>query len=275
MTSKGPGSMPSRLPPGHIAYITRDTDAGRRNRLWLLATVNIRMYDVMDWWQGPPNPATGQLFPDVIPFTGWVNLAILPDGRAVREDGLPIRKEGPYTTAEEQADAYRDPRVQTRLIVARAGSVPMVNIPNRYPNADDDIPLVNWKEMVLIRAESELGQGAIDLVNEMRAFDNAQNGWDLPMVTYADPSNEQQIFDMIWEERRRALFSEGRFMYTKIRHPEVFWFPRNVGVLVGYGSPYYGGVRWLMPNDEYELNENFTLEDRATGCAVHQAPVQY
>ena len=264
-----------QVPPGHIAYITRDTDAGRRNRLWLLATVNIRMYDVMDWWQGPPNPATGQLFPDVIPFTGWVNLAILPDGRAVREDGLPIRKEGPYTTAEEQADAYRDPRVQTRLIVARAGSVPMVNIPNRYPNADDDIPLVNWKEMVLIRAESELGQGAIDLVNEMRAFDNAQNGWDLPMVTYADPSNEQQIFDMIWEERRRALFSEGRFMYTKIRHPEVFWFPRNVGVLVGYGSPYYGGVRWLMPNDEYELNENFTLEDRATGCAVHQAPVQY
>jgi len=264
-----------QVPAGHIAYITRDTDAGRRNRIWLLATVNIRMYDVMDWWEGPVNPATGQSFPDVLPFTGWLNLAILPDGRAVREDQLPIRTEGTYTTAEEQADAYRDPRVQTRLITARAGSVPMVDIPNRYPNADDDIPLVNWKETVLIRAESEGGQGAIDLVNEMRTYDNVQNGWALPMVTYADPSNALQIRDMIYEERRRALFSEGRFMYTKIQHPELFWFPRNEGVLIGYGSPYYGGVRFLMPYDEFELNENFTLEDRATGCPEHQRPVAY
>lgn len=263
------------VPNGFNAYITRDTDAGRRNRLWLLATVNIKMYDVMDWWEGPPNPATGQLFPSPMPFTGWVNLAILPDGRAVSEDGLPIRTEGPYTTAEEQADAMRDPRTPTRFIVARAGSEPMVNIVDRYPNPDDDIPLVNWRETVLISAESELGQGAIDLVNEMRAFDNVQNGWDLPMVTYADPSNEQQIRYMIFEERRRTLFSEGRFMYTKIQNPELFWFPRNVGVIRDYGSSYVGGVRWLMPSNEFELNENMTLEDRATGCPVHQRPVAF
>ena len=270
----GAGLDASQVGNGFNAFITRDTDAGRRNRLWLLATVNIKMYDVFDWWQGPPNPATGQPFPNPIPFTGWLNLAILPDGRAVREDGLPIRAEGPYTTAEEQG-AYRDPRTPTRFIVARAGSDPMVNIPDRYPNPDDDIPLVNWREMQLIRAESELGQGAIDRVNEMRTFDNGQNGWDIPMVTYADPSNDQQIRYMIYEERRRGLFSEGRFMYTKFRHPELFWFPRNVGVIRDYGSSYLGGVRWLMPTDEYQLNENFTEEDRATGCPEFQKPVAF
>jgi len=266
-----------QVPAGFMAYITRGTGAGRRNRAWELAPYggSMKMYDVVDWWEGPPNPATGQAWASPIPFTGWLNLAILPDGRAVREDQLPIRTEGTYTTAEEQADAYRDPRVQSLMRDSRAGSVPIVPVVNRYTGADSDIPLVNWKEMMLIRAAGEGGQGAIDLVNEMRALDNAENSWDLPMVTYADPSNALQIRDMIFEETRRALFSEGRFLYTKFQHPEIFWFPRNVGVLVDFGSPYLGGVRWIMPYDEFELNENLTLEDRATGCPEHQRPVYY
>ena len=272
----GAGLDASQVDNGFNAYITRDTDAGRRNRAWELAPFggSMKMYDVVDWWEGPPNPATGQAWPSPIPFTGWQNLAILPDGRAVREDGLPIRTEGPYTTAEEQADAIRDPRVQSLLRDARAGSQPIVPVVNRYTDADSDIPLVNWREMQLIRAESELGQGAIDRINEMRTFDNLENGWDLPMVMYA-PATDQEIRYMIYEERRRALFSEGRFTYTKFQNPELFWFPRNVGVLIDFGSPYLGGVRWLMPDDEFELNQNLTLEDRATGCPEYQRPVQF
>ena len=179
------------------------------------------------------------------------------------------------TIAADRASAVRDPRVETLLVKARAGSQAIVPVVNKYPNPDSDIPLVNWKEMVLIRAESEGGQRAIDLVNQMRAFDNAQNGWNLPMVTYANPANAQQIRYMIFEERRRALFSESRFLYTKFQHPDLFWFPRGTGVFQGYGDKYGGGVRWLMPNNEFELNENLTLEDRATGCPVHQRPVQF
>ena len=270
--AEGARADAEQVPPGFVAYVTRDGDAGRRNTAWLISSfgVNMLMYDVIDFWEGPPNPVTGQPWPNPIPFTGWINLGILPDGRAVREDGLPIRTEGPYTTAEELADAIRDTRVQHFTAEGRAGAGgSFVYVVNRYTKADDDIPLVNWKEMVLIRAEIAGGQRAIELVNELRAAD------DLPLVTYADASNEQQIRYMIFEERRRALFAEGRFFYTKLQNTDVLWFPRNVGKMANLGNPFFGGVRFLMPQDEYELNENLTLADRATGCPEHQRPVQF
>ena len=133
---------------------------------------------------------------------------------------------------------------------------------NRYPEAADDILIVNWKEMVLIRAEIAGSQGAIDLVNQLRAAD------DLPLVTYADPSNEQQICYMIFEERRRALSADGRFFYTKLLNTAELWFPRALGRQEVANFNYFGGVRFLMPRDEYVLNENLSLSDRATGCPV-------
>ena len=259
------------VPAGFFAYVTRDTDTGRRNLAWEMTTfsINMKLYDVITWWDGPVNPATGLAWANPIPFTGWVNLAILPDGRAVREDGLPIRTKGPHTTADEQANATRDTRVKHFRGKFRTGG-DSVDVVDRYAGPDDDIPLVNWKEMVLIRAEIGGGQTAIDLVNELRTADG------LPLVTYADPSNAEQIRYMIFEERRRALFAEGRFTYTKFQNPDIMWFPRNDGHLRDLGAAgYEGGVRWLMPYEEYELADGLTLADRATGCPEHQRPVQY
>ena len=79
--------------------------------------------------------------------------------------------------------------------------------------------------MLLIRAEAAGGQGAIDLVNELRAADN------LPRVTYlaGATATPQQIRYMIIEERRRALFLEGRYFYTKLKNLDLLWFPRSAG----------------------------------------------
>ena len=38
----------------------------------------------------------------------------------------------------------------------------------RYLSKGDDLPWINWKEMVLIAAEAAGGQGAIDKVNALR-----------------------------------------------------------------------------------------------------------
>src|SRR5690606_15475666 len=94
----------------------------------------------------------------------------------------------------------------------------------------------------------------------------------LPLVTYADPGNAQQIEFMILEERRRSLWLEGRFFYTKLKNLDVLWFPRGVGITPEGGLNLGGGVRFLLPETEYILNDNLDLNDRATGCAEHERP---
>ncbi len=266
---QGALSAAAQVPKGFYAYVTREGGPTRRNRAYNDGSKarQLELFGVVDFWTGNPNPVTGQPWPDVIPFTGYRNLGILPDGRAVREDGLPIRTEGPYRTPIEDT-AVRDMRVEH-------GVGPVVGLPGdtyfplRYTSESDDIPFVNWREMWLIRAELEGGQNAIDLVNEIREED------DLPLVTYADPSNQEQIRYMIIEERRRVFYLEARFFFTKIKNTDLLWFPRNSGRTRRGGQTYGGAVRFLMPDNEYELNPNLTLNDRATGCAPAEKPVGF
>src|SRR5262249_30371134 len=124
-----------------------------------------------------------------------------------------------------------------------------------------------WKEMWLIRAEAVGGQGAIDLVNELRAADN------LPKVTYAAPGNANQIRYLIVEERRRSLYLEGRYFFTKLKNLDIAWFPRGSGQTPECSLNLGGGVRFIMPENEYILNPNLSLAVRATGCSKNEAPI--
>jgi hypothetical protein len=260
-----------RVPRGFVAYVTRDDTPSRRNFAFeaggggggAFAEVN----GVNDWWKGQPNPATGQPWPAVIPFTGYIDLGILPNGRAVWDDtGLPVRLTGPYRKAEE-GTAVADTRVKTALQIIQGKGGVRRPTNTRYSGYGADIPLVNWKEMWLIRAEAEGGARAITLVNELRTADN------LPLVTYASAGNTQQIRYMIIEERRRALYLEGRFFFTKLKNTDILWFPRAEGQTVEGSLNMGGGVRFHMPDNEFILNPNLELTHRATGCTKADAPV--
>ena len=257
-----------RVPARFNAFITREATDVRRNLPYYAGTASgfAELKGVNDWWKGPQqpaNPVTGRTWPVVIPFTGYTELGILPDGRAIRDDGLPIRRAGLYRTAGED-QAVADSRVRFRVGQVQGKGSGYINA--KWASEGDDVPLVNWKEMVLIRAEVEGGQRAIDLVNELRVADN------LPRVTYASPNNAPQIKYMIIEERRRALFLEGRFYYTKLQNLDLLWFPRKSGTVPG-GANYQGGVRFAMPDAEYLLNKNITdLNKRGTGCDAASKP---
>ncbi len=79
---------------------------------------------------------------------------------------------------------------------------------------------------------------------------------------------------MIFEERRRALWLEGRFWATKIlgQRPvgqnTKLWFPRSNGLELNRGDDddLSGAVRMLMQNFEFDVNENISRIDRATLC---------
>ncbi|MSR36427.1 MAG: hypothetical protein EXR95_07260 [Gemmatimonadetes bacterium] len=258
-----------KVPARFFAYITREATDARRNMPFYAGTASgfAELKKVNDWWRGPnqpANPVTGKTWPTVIPFTGYQELGILlADGRAVRDDGLPIRRAGLYRTAVED-QAVPDSRIKFRTGQVQGLGVSYINA--KYASEGDDIPLVNWKEMVLIRAEIDGGQKAIDLVNELRVADV------LPRVTYANPNEATQIKYMIIEERRRALFLEGRFYYTKLQNLDLLWFPRKSGTLPG-GINYQGGVKFAMPDNEYLLNTNIQdINKRGTGCDAGTRP---
>jgi hypothetical protein len=266
----GAAADAAQVPQGFRAFVTRD--AARLNYFAFTRDVGsfLDLYDPIDWWAGGTNPATGQPWPKVLPFTGYNTLGIMPDGRAVHEDGIPIR----YANSDVllgnnigvEAGAVADPRVSFRRVQIQ-GKGGFGYAPTKYPASSSDIPLVNWQEMVLIRAEAAGGQQAITLVNQLRAAAN------LPLVTYADPNNAKQIRYMIIEERRRALYAEARYLQTMLKNPDVAWFPRGVGGTRGFGHKYTGGVRFTMPDNEFINNENLSTADKGTGCKPLEAPV--
>lgn len=282
-----------KIPNKFYAYMTRENTATRRNLPYYNGPEArfASLQGVVDWWPSSnyqPNPATGQKWPAIIPFTGYSDLGILPDGRAVRDDGLPIRLAGP-AGIPSLAEKYRTPIEDTAVpdtrvpfITGFIGGVSGIRfIATKWPNCAATvcgnfgggsgeaayIPLVNWKEMMLIRAEAEGGQGAIDRVNEIRTADG------LPKVTYLAATNRDGIRRLIIEERRRSLFQEGRYYYTKLKNLDLLWFPRLQGKMPTAGVPYQGGVRMTMPDTEYLLNQNILdLNKRGSGCDAASKP---
>jgi len=276
----GAAAEAAQVEDGFYSYILRETGAKRRNMVsvmqgggggtqaggFLQGAVKLKTADNDYGVSLLGNKPNGEPWPDVVPFTGYLNLAIGPDGRAVDADGYPI------TT--DAAGSVADVRVPYTIGNTAGGPD---NIIQKYVSESDDIPLVSWVEMRLIQAEAEGGAAAVGYVNQVRHgsvyIGGSLQQIDLPDVTY-NPTGDQ-VEDMIIEERRRALWLEGRYWATKIQHPNKLWFPRKIGDWVNQAASYVlnGGVRVLMPEDEYQINPNLTLADRATACPADQAPV--
>ncbi len=274
----GAAADAAEIPSGFHAYVLREPGVDRRNTN---AAFQGGAQQAAGFLQGPVrlktdavsygiselgnNPVTGQPWPNIIPFTGYINLAIdAATGRAVTDDGYPL------TT--ETAGTVGDSRVTHRL---EAGST-SVFLTNKFRDFADDIPLINWREMRLIQAQhqNEVANNqaaAIALINELRTSAS------LPIIqgAYATGATQASVKTMIIEERRRALWLEGRFWATKILNPDILWFPRSTGSWVNTASQYTlaGGVRLLMRQAEYDINPNLSRADRGTGCPAAQAPV--
>ena len=261
----------NQVPEGFVAWVGRDPGPRRNLSAHHGPIIGYaKLYGIVDFWNsgGTTNPATGQAWPEFLPFTGYRHLGILPDGRAVRDDGLAIRTADATDTHIPgiEPTAVADTRVPFIPGVIQ-GSSEDTFLHNKWTSEADDLPWINWKEIALIAAEAEGGQAAIDHVNRVRTAD------DLPLVRYADPGNAEQIRYMILEERRRALFIEGRYYASELLNLDVSWFPRGIGNNQEKKEDFGGAVKHLMPDAEYELNPNITLDDRATGCKAEWRPL--
>ncbi len=258
----GAATAAALVPDGFDAWITRETGPIRRNKIYDAGTAvgYSGMLGQIDWWNGATtNPHTGAAWPNPIPFTGYIDLGIGPDGRAIDANGNPV--------LETDAGAVDDSRV-AHFIKSIQGPVPR-DVPDKYQSETDDIPFVTWREMRLIEAEAAGGQTAIDIVNDLRNAAGLPAAAQIGGLYQAELlADDEQLRYMILEERRREFFVEGgRYLATKILNTDVLWFPRGDGSSPEQGYTLQGGVRHFMPGDEYFLNDNISLADRGSGCA--------
>jgi hypothetical protein len=279
--------------PSFVAWVTRENGVTRRNKIFH----NTRdvgfsgMLGVNTWWNPAirrPNPVTGQPWPNPIPFTGYLFLGIMPDGRTLDVGNIPVR------WAEEIRDVNRNPVPLNNGAVSDT-RVPHIfkgiqgpqpqDVPARFAAEGDDVPYMTWEELQLMRADREHQLGnlanAIAIVNAIRSSKSLPQISGAYLTTLSDGTDDAN--DVRWlllEERRREFFSEGaRYWSTKIQNTDVLWFPRLEGQTPFQSYNLQGGVRQTFVTDEYTQNPHFVaaggLDARGTGCTTlfgSQAP---
>ena len=275
--------------PTFVAWITREAGITRRNKIYNNPTgVGFSGMLGRNFWWLPdtrlPNPATGNLWTQPIPFTGYLFLGIMPDGRTLDPGQVPIswaEETRPFgdTPTSLGNGAVPDTRVLHEKQPIQ-GPQPE-EVPNKYGGESSDIPYMKWQELKLIQADYQFTLGgaanvlaAIGLVNDVRLGASPA----LPIVsgaylaTLTDGTNDaNEVRWLIHEERKREFFAEGaRYWSAKIQNTDIAWFPRRQGTTPFQGYNLQGGVRMLWATDEYLQNDFFVLNGgndlRGSGC---------
>jgi hypothetical protein len=286
--------------PTFAAFATRESGAQRRNKVYDAGTAVAfsGMIGVNTWWGGPSrnaNPATGTTWPATIPFTGYIFLGVMPDGRTLEVDNTPVR-----WASEIRCSGATDPRgCGTAEVPVSLGNTAVADtrvphifksiqgpakreVPNEFTAVENDIPLVTFRELQLIRArfENEVNNNqaaAIAIINALRPA-------AIPDITGAHATaltgNQAAMRLAILEEARRELYGGeyGRWWQWKIQNTDLMWFPRFEG-FVPAGYRYQGGVRLAFPNNEYQQNPAFVaaggLDARGSGCTATGAAAPF
>ena len=136
-----------------------------------------------------------------------------------------------------------DPRVTliNNGVLPQYGVVHWVT--NKYMSRADPIPIATWKEAQLIIAEAQLGQTAVDIINNLHKLAG------LPAY---DPATDGAIMNQVIEERRRELFLEGGHRLHDLLRFNMTW---KTGLDIN-GRPYGTTTCWPLPTVELQGNPN-------------------
>lgn len=113
-------------------------------------------------------------------------------------------------------EGVADPRVPVRdeEALAAADNFSPWFTQQKYTGQESVIPIASHDEARLILAEVELGQTAVDIINDLHAAAG------LPAWNPADPGNDVEVLGHVYEERRRELFLESQHFFDKLRFSE-------------------------------------------------------
>ncbi|MGD2046266.1 MAG: hypothetical protein PVJ80_16060 [Gemmatimonadota bacterium] len=220
----GASADASQIQPGFVAWVTRDASVRPRWNAVHQAfnATRWRSFAGPVWWYGYDE--------NQLVSAGYIDLTIAADGMPTVDDGTPDPRVPLTYTGQFAQDGVTDQYTT-----------------GKYTSLGDPQRLVGWAEAQYILAEIEGGASAVSRMNDVRATLHG-----LPPLSSTD---DDEIYSLLIEERRREFFLEGRHHADKLRYG--LWFPRGRGwnhKQVRYGLEYC----LLMPEDAYELNTAIT-----------------
>ncbi|MEO7455004.1 MAG: RagB/SusD family nutrient uptake outer membrane protein [Gemmatimonadaceae bacterium] len=166
----------------------------------------------------------------------------------IRNDYLSVSAPYRNLTVNGIAGTVPDPRVKVQDAAKKAndGVTPLWRQQKFIAQTGGTpIPLASWAEAQLILAEATGGQAGLDAINRVRTA----NG--VPVIT--DPAPTGQAFtDLVLEERRRQLFSEGQRYGDMLRYNLPF-----VKGTTLRGNTYSDLTCVPLPDVETRNNPNF------------------
>jgi hypothetical protein len=117
----------------------------------------------------------------------------------------------------------------------------------KFTTSTSNLPIASWAEAQLIYAEAVGGQAGLDAINRVRA----SNSPAIP--AFAGPPPTGTAFrDLVLEERRRQLFSEGQRYVDMLRYNLPFQSGTN-----RKGQSYSTLTCVPLPDVETRNNPNF------------------
>ena len=161
-------------------------------------------------------------------------LSVSTPYRNMTVNGVPGNVPDPRVKVKDAGKKANDgvtPLWQQQKFVAQLGGTPL--------------PIASWNEAQLIYAEAVGGQPGLDAINRVRTA----NG--VPTITDPPPTG-QAFIDLVLEERRRQLFSEGQRYTDMLRYNLPF-----VKGLTLRGNTYSNLSCVPLPDIETRNNPNF------------------
>jgi len=164
----------------------------------------------------------------------------------LRNDYLSVAPAYRNLTVNGVAGSVADKRVPVKDAAKKAndGVTPLFQ-QQKFLAGNSNHPIASWNEAQLIYAEAVGGQQGFDALNAVRA----QNG--IPLLTGPVPTG-QAYTDLVLEERRRQLFSEGQRYGDMLRYN----LPFTKGLTLK-GNTYSDLTCVPLPDVETRNNPNF------------------
>ncbi|HKK27316.1 MAG TPA: RagB/SusD family nutrient uptake outer membrane protein [Gemmatimonadota bacterium] len=170
----------------------------------------------------------------------------------------PNIRANPFDSLAVQYQTSGDPDARymrkIREITQRSFSGPGSHIGfDMYTSLDAPIPIIRNEELILLRAEANIGLGNLDLARQDINWVRTQSG-NLPPIATAFANHDEALDALLYEKHYSLLF-EGGHRWIDLRHYGLLTDPNYAPQGSAYPNESYMNTQYPIPLDEQNARQ--------------------